>query len=85
MDPDQTARSSLIRVHTVCMYSKNRFEKFARIFSRRHKQTTFSGAGFFGILRVKELKLFVIFTREITFVSSCLFFYLSNPFRNGLL
>ena len=31
---------------------KNRFEKFARIFSRRHKQTTFSDAGFLGILRV---------------------------------
>ena len=34
---------------------KNRFEKFARIFSRRHKQTTFSDAGFLGVLRVKEL------------------------------
>ena len=32
---------------------KNRFEKFARIFSRRHKQTTFSDAGFLGVLRVK--------------------------------
>ena len=32
---------------------KNRFEKFARIFSRRHKQTTFSGAGFIGALRVR--------------------------------
>ena len=32
---------------------KNRFEKFARIFSRRHKQTTFSDAGILGILRVK--------------------------------
>ena len=37
---------------------KNRFEKFARIFSRRHKQTTFSDAGFLGVLRVKnEFKL----------------------------
>ena len=34
---------------------KNRFEKFTRMFSRRHKQTTFSDAGFLGILRVKEL------------------------------
>ena len=34
---------------------KNRFEKFARIFSRRHKQTTFSDAGFLGALRVKEV------------------------------
>ena len=33
---------------------KNRFEKFARIFSRRHKQTTFSDAGFRGALRVKH-------------------------------
>ena len=33
---------------------KNRFEKFARIFSRRHKQTTFSDAGFLGILRVNN-------------------------------
>ena len=34
-----------------CM--QNIFEKFARIFSRRHKQTTFSDAGFLGVLRVK--------------------------------
>ena len=53
MDPDQTARSSLIRIHTVCLYAKIDFEKFARRFSRRHKQTTFSDAGFLGILRVK--------------------------------
>ena len=32
---------------------KNRFEKFARIFSRRHKQT-FSDGSFFGVLRVNE-------------------------------
>ena len=31
---------------------KNSFEKFARIFSRRHKQTTFSDAVFLGALRV---------------------------------
>ena len=31
---------------------QNRFEKFARIFSRRHNQTTFSGAGFLSALRV---------------------------------
>ena len=58
VDQDQTAPleadwSNLIRVHTVCLYAKNRFEKFARIFSRRHKQTIFSDAGFLGILRVK--------------------------------
>ena len=39
---------------TVC---KNRFEKFARIFSRRHKQTTFSDAVFLGALRVKTLNI----------------------------
>ena len=33
---------------------KNRFAKFARIFSRRHKQTTFSDAIFLGILKVYE-------------------------------
>ena len=33
---------------------KNRFENFARIFSRRHRRTTFSDAGFLGALRVKE-------------------------------
>ena len=36
---------------------KNRFEKFARIFSRRQKQTTFSDAGFLGVLRVKCAQL----------------------------
>ena len=47
------SRSSLIRVHTVCLHAKNRFEKFESVFSRQHKQTTFSDAGFLGILRVK--------------------------------
>ena len=32
---------------------KNRFENFARTFSRQHKQMTFSNAGFLGILRIK--------------------------------
>ena len=36
---------------------KNRFEKFARLFSRRRKQTTFSDAGFLGALRVKGTNL----------------------------
>ena len=49
MDPDQTDQDP--RCLAVC---KNRFEKIARIFSRRHKQTTFSDAGFLGILRVKK-------------------------------
>ena len=34
---------------------KIRFEKSARIFSRRHKQTTFSDAVFLGALRVKDV------------------------------
>ena len=34
---------------------KNKFEKFARIFSRRHKQTTFSDAGFLGALMVNTI------------------------------
>ena len=49
VDPDQ--RSSLIWVHTVWRYAKIGL-KFARIFSRRHKQTTFSDAVFLGTLRV---------------------------------
>ena len=34
---------------------KNRFEKFARIFSRQHKQTPFSDAGILGVFRVNML------------------------------
>ena len=53
VDPNQTAPAvcSLIRVLFACM-QKKRFEKSARIFSRRHKQTTFSDAVFLGALRV---------------------------------
>ena len=52
VDPDQT----------VCQYAKNSFEKFARIFSRRHVQTTFSDAVFLGTLRVnKALKKIAVF------------------------
>ena len=61
VDPDQTAplgeEQSDQGPHClpVC---KNRFQKFARIFSRRHKQTSFSDVGFLSILRVKkDLKL----------------------------
>ena len=54
MDPDQTA-SSLIWVHTVCLYAKCKFEKFARRCSKRHKQTTFSDADFLDALRVKHI------------------------------
>ena len=49
---DCSCRSSLILVHTVCLYAKCKFEKFARRCSRGHK-TTFSDAVFLGTLRVK--------------------------------
>ena len=56
VDPDQTAPlGSSDQVPQCLSVCKNRFEKFARIFSRRHKQTTFSDAGFLGILRAKCL------------------------------
>ena len=56
MDPDQTAPLGAVDLGPHCLpVSKTRFEKFARIFSRRHKQTTFSDAGFLGALRVKHL------------------------------
>ena len=51
---DCSSRSSLIRIHTVCLYAKCKFEKFARRCSRRHKQTTFSDADFLGALRVNN-------------------------------
>ena len=51
---DFSFRSSLIWVHTVCLYAKCKFEKFARRCSRRHKQTTFSDVDFLGALRVKN-------------------------------
>ena len=58
MDPDQTASLGQSDQGPYCLLvCKNRFKKFARIFSRRHKQMTFSGAGFLGILRVKVLYL----------------------------
>ena len=40
------------------------FKKFARIFSRRHKQTTFPDAGFLGALRVKCLFVDWLFHRR---------------------
>ena len=49
---DCSFRSSLIWIHTVCLYAKSMFEKFASRCSRRHKQTTFSDAVFLGVLKV---------------------------------
>ena len=50
VDPDQTESDLGPHCLPVC---KNRFGKFARIFSIRHKQTTFSDAGFLGVLMAK--------------------------------
>ena len=53
MDPDKNAPREQSDKGPHCLpICKNRFEKFASIFSRRHKQMTFSDAGFLGILRV---------------------------------
>ena len=70
---DCSSRSSQIWVHTVCLYAKSMFEKFARRCSRRHKQTTFSDAGFLGTLRVNDehvssplFSLFSLFKTDTT-------------------
>ena len=63
VDPDQTAPLGAAWSNPHCLpVCKNRFEKLARIFSRRHKRTTFSYAGFLGILRVKQpaITLFIL-------------------------
>ena len=67
---------------------KNRFEKFAGIFSRRHKQTTFSGAGILCILRVSWQIHFVAFfffhsPRETPFLSSYWLSCEPTPSENG--
>ena len=62
MDPDQEQSDLGPHCLPVC---KNRFEKFARIFSRQHKQTTFSDAGFLGVLRVKRTCLFYCFLYKL--------------------
>ena len=67
VDPDQTAPLGAVwsgsklffdlgftALSRICLYAKSMFEKFARRCSRRHKQTTFSDAGFLGALRVKK-------------------------------
>ena len=56
VDPDQTAPLEQSDQGPHCLpVCKNRFEKSTRIFSRRHKQTTFSDAVFIGALRVKNV------------------------------
>ena len=62
----QTVRTQvrLLLVWSVSIYClpvcKNRFEKFARIFSRRQKQRSFSDTGFLGILRVKCILIHLV-------------------------
>ena len=57
------------------MQKKNKFEKLARIFSRQHKQTTFSDAGFRGILTFKVLvttaAFFFYFSEKTSLDISC--------------
>ena len=65
---DCSSKSSLINLPV----RKNRFEKFARIFSRQHKQT-FLNVGFLGILRVK---------RECSDqIRTCTIWYGNSPFE----
>ena len=54
VDPDQEQSDLGPHCLPVC---KNWFEKFAIIFSRRHKQTTFLDAGLLGALRVNNICL----------------------------
>ena len=66
MDPDQIAPLGAADLGPHCLpVCKNRFEKFARKFSRRHKQTTFSDAGFLGVLRVKAFSYVDKNTRSV--------------------
>ena len=54
---DCFSRSSLIWVHTVCLYAKIGLKVCKNI-----QQTTFSDAGFIGILRVKRLSGLFVYT-----------------------
>ena len=69
---DCSSRSSLIWVHTICLYAKSMFEKFARRCSRRHKQMTFSDAGFLGALWVNVCSYIVL----LFYSEYCRFFWL---------
>ena len=72
---DCSSRSSLIWVHTVCLYARSMFEKFARRGSRRHKKMTKSDVGFLGILRVYNF-----FSQKTLYNSLQLFTIHSNYF-----
>ena len=69
-----TDQQSVLGPHCLPL-CKNRFEKFARIFSR-HKQTTFSDAGFLGILRFKSL---VVLTVQVKYLFVLRFYGPVNP------
>ena len=62
---------------------KNRFEKSARILSRRHKQVTFSDAVFLGALRVKK-HIYLDTTLINRFVSHGVFFISRLSLSQGL-
>ena len=57
MDPDQEQSDLGPHCLPIC---KNRFEKFARIFSRRNKQTKFSDADSLGVLRAKAMNYLLL-------------------------
>ena len=54
--------------HCLPVY-ENKFEKFASIFSRQHKQTTFSDAGFLGISRVKDIKIRCVLVISLSLIT----------------
>ena len=54
---DCSSRSSLIRVHTVCLYAKIGLKSLQEYSADdMYKQTTFSDAGFLEILKVKMFR-----------------------------
>ena len=65
---------------------KNRFEKFARLFSRLYKQTTFSDAGFLGILRVNALKrkTSIFSVKKVPYLELCVgWWYRMKWYKSG--
>ena len=78
VDPDETPPLGQSDQDLHCLpVCKNRFEKFARIFSRRHKQTTFSDADFLGILKVNKAES-AILVLSVCFASKSFSFSKSN-------
>ena len=74
MDPDQTAPEEQSDLGPHCLpVCKNRFEKFARIFSRRHFQMQV----FLGVLRVNSSLYVFFFFFFVVFFFFCCFFFVS--------